>query len=318
MIVTVTPNPSLDRTLHVARLVRGELHRAHAEGVEPSGKGVNVALALQGAGVPVTAVLPVGGHAGAELVSLLGALPQVAVPIAASIRSNVTLVEADGTTTKVNEAGPRLSPAEADRLTSAVLAAAGPGGWVAWCGSLPGGFGPDRLTAAVRRTRATGRPVAVDTSGAALHAVLAGPPADLPDLVKPNAAELAEVTGRPLRVLGDVVAAAGALIARGVGTVLVSLGGDGALLVRKGVALHGRAPVERVANTAGAGDALLAGYLAAAGPDADRLASALRFGAAAVQHRGTLFEAVDPAQPVTISEPRADAVLREPITDARE
>lgn len=321
MIVTVTPNPSLDRTLHVRILVPGGLHRALAESVEPSGKGVNVALALQGAGVPVTAVLPVGGHAGSHLVSMLAGLPHVAVRIAGSVRSNVTLVEDDGTTTKVNEAGPVLGAEEADRLQAAALAAGSPADWVAWCGSLPPGFGPDRLAGAVRQARATGRLVAVDTSGAALAAVLSGPREAMPHLVKPNTAELAEVTGRPLRTLGDVAGAAAGLVSRGVDSVLVSLGGDGALLVRGGVALHGRAPVARVVNTAGAGDALLAGYLASpsisATQDADRLASALRFGAAAVQHQGTLFAAADATQPVTVELARRETVLREPITDGR-
>jgi 1-phosphofructokinase len=99
--------------------------------------------------------------------------------------------------------------------------------------------------------------------------------------------------------LGDVADAAGLLVERGVETVLVSLGGDGAILINEQCALHGEAPVEKVANTAGAGDAFLAGYLAAVQQPADqRLVSALRFGATAVRHHGTLFSEADLDQPV--------------------
>jgi hypothetical protein len=114
MITTVTPNPSLDRTLHVARFAPGHVNRATDTMVEPSGKGVNVALALHGAGVPVRAVLPVGGSAGHEIAVLLDGfgLEHIAVPIAGAVRSNISLVEADGRSTKVNEPGPDLSAAD--------------------------------------------------------------------------------------------------------------------------------------------------------------------------------------------------------------
>ena len=100
MITTVTPNPSLDRTLHLPRFTPGHVNRATATMVEPSGKGVNVALALHGVGVPVRAVLPVGGPAGQEITVLLDelGLDHVDVPIAGTLRSNISLVEADGRT----------------------------------------------------------------------------------------------------------------------------------------------------------------------------------------------------------------------------
>lgn len=310
MIVTVTPNPSLDRTLHLPRLQPGEVNRATSTMTEPSGKGVNVALALHGAGHATRAVLPVGGPVGAEIASGLEGLGlnMIGVPIAGSVRSNVTLVEADGRSTKVNEPGPQLSAGEVEALCAAVL---GQGGdWVVWAGSLPAGFGPPRLATAIVQARAAGRRVAVDASGSAMAGVLAGDPDGLPHLIKPNADELAEAVGTPLATLADVVAAARTLIDRGVGAVLVSLGGDGAVLVTADLALHGTAPVERVVNTVGAGDALLAGYLAAcAGEPAEALASALRFGATAVEHEGTLLGVPDPARPVNIGPVRGELRL---------
>ena len=124
MIVTVTPNPSLDRTLHLRRLEPGAVNRATATMTEPSGKGVNVALALHGVGVEVRAVLPVGGSVGREIrltLEQLG-LDVVGVPIAGDVRSNVSLVEADGRSTKVNEPGPALSDDEVDALCAAARA----------------------------------------------------------------------------------------------------------------------------------------------------------------------------------------------------
>jgi 1-phosphofructokinase len=312
MIVTVTPNPSLDRTLHLPRLEPGAVNRATTTMTEPSGKGVNVALALHGVGVEVCAVLPVGGGTGREIRSALEqlGLDVVGVPITGDVRSNVSLVEADGRSTKVNEPGPALSDDEVDALCAAALTAR-TGDRVLWAGSLPAGFAPSRLARAVAEARAAGRWVAVDASGPALSAVLDNDAAGLPHLVKPNADELAEVLGVELHTVGDVESAARTLLGRGVQTVLVSLGGAGAVLVdaRLPEALHGAAPVRRVVNTVGAGDAFLAGYLAVPGGGREALASALRFGATAVEHDGTLLGVPDPRRSVRVEPARADTPL---------
>ena len=139
-----------------------------------------------------------------------------------------------------------------------------------------------------------------------------------PQLVKPNAHELAEVTGRPIETIGDVTAAAELLRANGLGTVLVSLGRDGAVLVDSNGALHGRttAAVD-VINTVGAGDAFLAGYLAAdanALPPADRLTWALRWGTTSVQHEGTLLSRVDDRIPVHVAAADPSVRLTEPVS----
>jgi len=300
VIVTLTANPSLDQTLHLEVFVHRGVNRARSTLREPSGKGVNVSLALQSARTPTTAVLPLGGPTGTELETLLAAtgLDVRIVAIDGTIRSNLSLVEADGSTTKVNAPGPRLSEAEVTRLVEQAMAASAPGGWLAICGSLPDGFSAAHLGQAVRGARDAGRLVVVDTSETALVALLGGSRDQLPTVVKPNTDELATATHRDLRTLGDVVEAAQVLLDRGVGTVLVSMGGDGALLLDPAGALHGVAPVARVVNTVGAGDSFLAGYLHARhrgeGTREDALATALRWGAIAVQHRGTVFPGVDP------------------------
>ncbi|MCX5199031.1 1-phosphofructokinase [Streptomyces sp. NBC_00249] len=285
MILTVTPNPSLDRTYEVPSLDRGEVHRATADRVDPGGKGVNVSRAVAAAGVRTTAVLPLGGAPGALLAELLGAqgVDVTAVSIAGQTRTNISLAEPDGTLTKINAAGPELSPGEAALLLDTVRTCAGHPAWIACCGSLPPGLRPDWYAALVARAREAGARVAVDTSGPALLAALAA----RPDLVKPNASELAEAVGRPLATLGDAVKAAGELLGRGAGAVLASLGPQGQLLVTDGGTFHGTAQVTTVRSDVGAGDASLAGFLTAGGTGPAALAAALAHGAAAVQLPGS-------------------------------
>jgi 1-phosphofructokinase len=288
MIVTVTLNPSLDRAMDVGRLERGEVIRATAAHLDPGGKGVNVSRALLANGVPSVAVLPCGGDEGGQLVRLLKAegVEVLAVPIAGRTRSNITLAEPDGTVTKVNEPGPALVRAEFDEITDRVLTRAGTADWVVLCGSVPPGLPADAYAQLCRRLRAAGIRVAVDTSGPALReAAMAGA-----TLLKPNRDELAEVVGAPrggLRDLGGVVAAAQRLRAWGAGTVLASLGADGAVLVDAAGVVAGTCPVTRPRSTVGAGDALLAGFLAGGAHGAAALAEGLAWGAAAVSLPGS-------------------------------
>lgn len=288
MIVTVTPNPSVDRTVFLDDIVLGSVNRSRRSRSEPSGKGVNVALALHAHGEPVRAIVTAGGSVGAQLQQMLDTLglDTIAVPIGGEIRSNISLTRPDGTVTKVNEAGPVLTAEETDRLVQAVSASLPVMSWLVCGGSLPTGTPVDLYAQLAERAAREGIPVVVDSSGAPLAASLAG----RPHLIKPNTHELAELTGRPLRTLGDVVDAADEVRSRGAGAVLASLGADGALLVDGEGALYGHAPVDRVVSTVGAGDAMLAGYLAGRRSRRTALATALEWGAAAVQHESTLFD----------------------------
>jgi 1-phosphofructokinase len=288
MIVTVTPNPSVDRTLAVDRLTHGAVLRATTSWSEPSGKGVNVALALRAHGVASRAVLPVGGAEGTRLESMLRAtgLDYVAVPIIGEVRSNISVLEPDGTVTKVNEPGPVLSEAELKALIDAAVRAGESADWLVGCGSLPAGAPAAFYAEMVAASLGTATRIAVDSSGSPLSAALeAGP-----DLVKPNAHELAQAAGHAVETLGDAVTAARRLQELGAKSVLASLGPDGAVLVEGGDAVHGEASVRDPRSTVGAGDALLAGFLAAGGgPEA--LRTALAWAAAAVRQPGTLLSA---------------------------
>lgn len=287
-VVTLTPNPSIDRAIVVDALRRGEVHRAGGVRVDPGGKGVNVSRALAAQGAATLAVLPVGGPEGHLLEQLLTAarVDHAAVPVAGAVRMNVSVLEPDGTTTKLNEPGPELSPAETEALLTATIAPAGDGAWVAGCGSLPPGAPTDFYAALVAGVRARGGLVAIDSSGPPMVAAVAA----RPDLVKPNHEELAEVVGHPLPTLADVRAAARDLVASGITIVAVSLGGDGALLVTADTVVHARATVGAPLSTVGAGDCMLAGLLhglSSGTTAAAALATGVRWGAAAVTLPGS-------------------------------
>jgi 1-phosphofructokinase len=229
MIVTVTLNPSLDRTIELDRLARGRVQRVTAARLDPGGKGVNVARALLANGVPTRAVVPIAGVEGDQLVGLLEheGVDVAVVPVLGHTRSNITIAEADGTVTKLNEPGASLCAVDLEALAGKVLAAAAPGSWVVLCGSLPPGLRAEAYATLTHRFVAAGLRVVVDTSGPAFRAAVAVGP----ELVKPNAEELAEAVGRPLRSRSAVVAAARELQDLGAQTVLVSLGATGAILV---------------------------------------------------------------------------------------
>jgi 1-phosphofructokinase len=282
VIVTLTPNPSVDRTVEVDSFVRGAVLRATGTRVDAGGKGVNVSRALAAHGHATCAVLPIGGFVGAQLEGLLRAelTDVVAVPVVEELRANVSVVEPDGTVTKLNEAGPRLTWPEVEALLETTLAVAAEASWVVLSGSLPPGCPDDFYATVVSRLDA---PVALDTSGGPLLAALGSGPA----LVKPNREELQAATGLPVTTVGEAVAAAQALRLLGAGTVLASLGRDGAILVQDDGTWYGEAPVDAPVSSVGAGDAALAGFLAAGGRGPDALAQALAFGAAAVQLPGS-------------------------------
>jgi len=295
MIVTITVNPSLDRTVELAsRLERGEVQRAAAAHQEPGGKGINVTRALVASGLATVAVFP-GAESDPMVVAMRASrLPFVNVPITGAVRSNVTLTEPDGTTTKVNEPGPDLSGAELDELTDRVVAAAEGAAWLVISGSLPPSIDQGYYVRLVERVSAlSGAPrIAVDGSGEPLRRLLDS--GHRVDLVKPNAEELAELAGTGS---GDIfeadpglAAAAAELLLDRVGAALVTLGSRGAALVTAEATWFADAPLIEARSTVGAGDSSLAGYLLAdaAGlePD-DCLAQAVAHGAAAASLPGS-------------------------------
>ncbi|MGB6887436.1 MAG: 1-phosphofructokinase family hexose kinase, partial [Mycobacterium sp.] len=294
MIVTVTPNPSIDRTVTLpTALVRGAVHRIGATSSEPGGKGVNVARALALAGLDIIAVLP--ARPGDPILAGLQdiGLNIYAVPVTGAVRTNLAITEPDGTTTKLNEPGSVMESADIDALTRAVLECAQSAQWVVLSGSLPPGMPEGWYADMVAALRPYPSKVAVDTSESPLAALAHHLDRAAPDLIKPNAEELAGLAGVTAQSLesavargdaGPVVIAAQRLIARGVGAVLTTLGAAGAVLVTANGAWLATPPPITPRSTVGAGDSALAGYVRAdimgAGP-AQRLAMAVAYGSGA-------------------------------------
>ncbi len=314
-MITVTLNPSLDRTLDTAGFAVGEVNRAVRSHLDAGGKGINVSRGLHRHGLPTVAVFPVGGPDGQVLVSELAAqgVPVHPVPIAGAIRSNVTIADASGVTTKINAPGPTISPEELDAMAAAVTDELDRGAAaVVAAGSLPSSVPSGFLARLGAIAREHGARFAVDTSGRPLaDAVAAGGLS----VVKPNDEELAELVGRELVTVGDVRSAAAEVLDAGNAAVLVSLGAHGALLVvPDGTWWAGGDPLVAV-STVGAGDSTLAGWLATDGVDpADRLRTAVAWGRAAVQLPGTEMPGpsdLDLASVRVVAEPDPALTLKE-------
>lgn len=300
MIVTVTLNPSLDRTLSLDEpLTRGAVHRLVPVSTEPGGKGVNVSRALTQNGVDTVALLPAADHDPILAELRTRGVPFHNIDIPGTVRSNLTITETDGTTTKLNEPGAHLDDATLAALTAVVSEHAARATWVVLSGSLPPGVPDGWYADIVAQLAALPCRVAVDTSERPLTALAEAFSTAAPDLIKPNSEELAWLTGRSAHELeaaaaqGDslpVISAAQQLVSRGAHTVLVTLGGAGAVLVDHDGVWAATAPSIVPRSTVGAGDASLAGYLAATiagAPPAQRLQTAVAYGSAAASLPGS-------------------------------
>lgn len=295
MILTLTPNPSIDRTITLAgRLARGQVQRVVSVTSQAGGKGVNISRASVSAGEPTLAVLPAAKDDPFVMELLASGIDCRPVPPAGDVRVNVTITEPDGTTTKLNSPGATVEAVHLEAMASALLARAAGASWTVLAGSLPAGAPPEFYAELVCRLRATNAKVAVDTSEAPLQALVDALPGSAPDLMKPNGDELASFTGVDAEELesdpAKAAVAARTLIDRGVGAVLVTLGGNGAVLVTADGAWHAAPPPTTVVSTVGAGDSSLFGYLLGdirGLPAPERLALAVAYGSAAAGLPGT-------------------------------
>lgn len=277
MITAVGLNLSIDRTLEVDRLVPYGTNRALSARSDAGGKAVNVALmaARLGAEAAITGFMRAENAGFFEERLRAGGVGCDFVELPGQVRVNVKVLDREaGAVTEFNEAGAPVSEEELARLVEKVRRHAARGGWLVLTGSLPPGCPKDfyaRLIAA-----APGCRVALDADGEALaRAVPLGP-----YLVKPNRRELEGLVGRKLGGMDGVRRGAMELIDRGVRLAVVSLGGQGALLVSREACFFAAAADVAVRSTVGAGDAMVAGLVA--GLDAgESVEAALRMGAAA-------------------------------------
>ena len=295
MIVTLTANPSHDRTVNLtAPLERGAVQRADSVISQAGGKGVNISRACVAADLPSIAVLPAAKDDPFVLELLAAGIDCRPVEHEGDLRVNITITEPDGTTTKLNSPGPQATPRLLRQLEEALVRRAASADWIVLAGSLPPSTPSEWYAELVTALRRAGARVAVDTSDAPLKALVDALPTSAPHLMKPNGEELASFTGHRVEELeADPLAAADAardLIERGVESVLVTLGPHGAVLVNGDGAWHASPPPTTVVSTVGAGDSSLFGYLYGdvTGRDPDhRLALAVAYGSAAAGLPGT-------------------------------
>lgn len=280
MIVTVALNTALDITYRVPALRPHATHRVTEARERPGGKGLNVARVLAALGHEVTVTGFTGGATGRVVQDLLTGTPNVAdalVPVEGATRRTVAVVDArSGDTTQLNEPGPVIAPAEWSAFQEAYEGLLADADAVALCGSLPPGVPVGAYAALVRTARAAGVPVLLDTSGEPLRRGVAA----RPDIVKPNADELAELTGshEPSRATQDARR-------RGARSVVASLGAEGLVASTPEGRWRAVPPARFRGNPTGAGDSASAGLLSALVeglPWPDRLTRAVALSAATV------------------------------------
>ncbi|MFC9678447.1 1-phosphofructokinase family hexose kinase [Streptomyces sp. NPDC056948] len=280
MILTVTLNTALDITYRVRSLRPHASHRVSEVTERPGGKGVNVARVLAALGHEVTVTGFTGGATGRVVQELLASVPGVVdalVPITGATRRTIAVVdERSGDTTQLNEPGPTVARTEWSAFQEAYEALLPTASAVALCGSLPPGVPVGAYAGLVRTARSAGIPVLLDTSGEPLRRGVAA----RPDIIKPNAEELAELTGShdPLRATQDARR-------RGAGAVVASLGPEGLLAATRDGRWRATPPAPVRGNPTGAGDSAVAGLLSGLIehlPWPDRLARATALSAATV------------------------------------
>ena len=267
-VVTVALNPALDQTIEVAGLQPGAVNRALRMQVDVGGKAINVASCLADFGINA-AVTGQLGRDNAALFEELFRRKKIAnhcCYLDGLTRINTKLVDVErGETTDLNMPGPELTAEAVAELLDQVLqrldALMEQARWVVLSGSLPPGMPEDAYATLTRRIQAAGAAVLLDTSGSPLRAALTAGPR----LIKPNRHELAELVGEPLESLEALLAAGRALLnsANPPEWVVVSLGSDGALFLSREQALQAHPAPVAVTSTVGAGDAMVAGLVAA-------------------------------------------------------
>ena len=269
---TVSLNPAIDRTLWIDTLAAGTSHLARAEHIQAGGKGFNVAAGLVSLGMPVTACGWLGADNAARFEAALAArgIIDAMERVPGATRENIQVTDmARQQTTCVDLPGIAFDLATRHMAEAALMrtlrARLRPGDWCLLTGSLPPGIDAETLVQLAVAAQACGARVVIDTGGEALGIVLrrlAGTISQ-PLLVKPNRCELEAFAARPLPSVADVVVAAREVAALGVRHVLVTLGAEGAVAVSADATWYIAVPAVPVSTTVGAGDAVVAGTVAA-------------------------------------------------------
>jgi 1-phosphofructokinase len=279
MIITVTLNPAMDRTVVVDELVLGEVNRVREARSDPGGKGINVSRVLRELGRPSLAMGFVAGALGRFIEASLNeiGIEDDFIHTPGQTRTNHSIVEVnEARQTSLNEPGPTTDAHWVAELMARLRERLQEGDWVVLAGSVPPGVPENiyaELSALINEHKA--RPV-LDADDALLALGVAARPC----LVKPNLRELERLIGRPLGKEEEIVGAARQLHEAGISYVVVSMGANGAVAVGPGETLRGYVPRVEAKSPVGAGDSLVAGVLLRLA-DGEGLAAGLQLGMAA-------------------------------------
>jgi 1-phosphofructokinase len=258
MIYTCTFNPSVDYIVHVDKLRIGELNRAVKTLTFPGGKGINVSRVLKRLGIESTALGFIGGFTGAFIIEQLQNenITCDFVKVPGNTRINVKLKS--GKETEVNGQGPMIQPEHEAEFMKKIRALT-ENDIVVLAGSIPSSLSPDVYEKIIDEAKKAKAKVVVDTSGPALKSLLMRKPF----LAKPNHKELAELFDTTFHSKDEIMVYGRRLVELGVENVIVSMAGNGAFYFNKEMTLFAEAPKGTVKNSVGAGDSMVAGFLAA-------------------------------------------------------
>lgn len=279
MIISLTLNPAVDQSARLPELEPGRVHRIRETHFDPAGKGINVSRMAHQLGWPTIAFGFLSGDTGNMVRSALESegVPAHFVPIPGQqTRVNVTIVEDSGRASSFYGPGPTVPADALASLQDLVRFWLQAGRVLVLAGSLPPGVPSDVYAELTRAAHESGVKVILDADAEALRQGLAAGP----DLIKPNIEEAQRLLGRPLDSDAAVLAGARELAAHNVETVIVSMGGRGAVCAQSERAWRIHAPVVERKSTVGSGDAMVAGIAVALARD-EEIEAGLRLGAAA-------------------------------------
>ncbi|MDQ2985691.1 MAG: 1-phosphofructokinase [Armatimonadota bacterium] len=289
MILSITLNPCVDRTIFVDGLNVHDSNRVLRCETDAGGKGVNAARIIGELGVPVVATGFLGGGTGDYIWRVLDdeKVDPDFIVVPGETRLNISVEDGSGTPpTTFNEKGPCVSERDLEGLSGIIFRHMAGCKYVTAGGSLPPGIPDDAYAKLVEFTRSHGVSMAVDADGEALRQALEA----RPFLVKPNADEAGRLLGDEPQSLEDGVRAAQRMRELGAEVAIVSMGAMGAALAADGVALIAEPPQVEAASTIGAGDSLIGGFLVGLTrgvPIRDALALGVAAGAATASTSGS-------------------------------